>query len=579
MTRRIRQFVLTLALVAPLAQAIADDQHAPAPCEPGKDSTPSSRGGDGWATIGKSPLWGGCGVTSSRIYHVYNRKQLVTALTRDPTKTTLDNRLDHRAKIIYVHGTIDLNVDDSNRPLKEENYMRMCNYTAHSTYYDPVTKDQTGNGGFFGAYKAAYDPNQWIRQSLDPVDNRPPALSGPLEAARLCFQKQQAKRVIVDVGANTSLIGVGTTARIINGNLRIGYMNQDNPNDTANNYFVRNVVIRNITFADAFDMFPSWDPKDSFSITITNTDGCQATYDAATDSGPHRCTFRGGRWNAEYDSISVMNAEQVWIDHNTFTDEPRVDSLYPPVFAAPFNEATQKVQHHDGQVDVTLLGSKVTISYNHFKRHDKTNLLGGSDQAGIVPGYGPGKIDVTFHHNYWQNTVQRKPRVRFGRVHVYNNVYDVDRNSSAEYRLGDSWILGTAAKLYTENNLFDIRNNNLTIPRIINYASTLANRNVCTSAGYTLAQCGTYYYDQGTYVTMITPTASSTTLFDAFAAAKTIQESNANNSPLIKLEPTDPAVFWTPSQSYSYTLMPVGTTSEQSVLRTHVVNNAGAGKL
>ena len=37
--------------------------------------------------------------------------------------------LDHRPKIIYVHGTIDLNVDHHLVPLKEEDYMRRCNYT------------------------------------------------------------------------------------------------------------------------------------------------------------------------------------------------------------------------------------------------------------------------------------------------------------------------------------------------------------------------------------------------------------------------------------------------------------------
>ena len=275
-------------------------------------------------------------------------------------------------------------------------------------------------------------------------------------------------------------------------------------------------MIRNVTFADAFDMFSGWDPKDSFSITITNTNGCQAVYDPATDSGPHRCVVRGGRWNSEYDSISVMNAERVWIDHNTFTDEPRTDKLFPPVFAAPFNEATQKVQHHDGQVDVTLLGTKVTISNNVFRTHDKTNLLGGSDFAGLVPVYGPGRIDVTFHGNHFLDTVQRMPRVRFGRVHVYNNYYQVDRNANADYRLGDAWILGTASKLVTEHNLFDIRNNSLTIPRIINYSSTLANRQVCIDAGFTPAQCGTYYRDLGTIVKMIsevTPSTTATTLY------------------------------------------------------------------
>lgn len=580
MSRRAGQLLIALALAAALGQAWAASDHAAPNCRPGNDSHPSSLGADGWAAV-DGPVTGGCGAAPSRVFNVRNRTLLVKALTKDQgdkSQRKKDDVLDDKPKIIYVHGTIDLNVDDDDVPLKEEDYMRMCDYMAHETFYDPVTRDQTGSGGFFGAYKAAYDPNQWIKQSLDPVDNRPPALSGPLEEARLCFQQKQAERVVIDVGSNTSVIGVGADARIINGNLRLGYINQNDPND-PNNYRVQNIVIRNLTFADSFDMFPTWDPKDSFSITITNTNNCQGTYDAATDSGPHRCVFRGGRWNSEYDNISVMNAERVWIDHNSFTDEPRFDTQFPPVFAAPFNEATQKVQHHDGQVDVTLLGTKVTISNNVFMRHDKANLLGGSDVAGLVPGYGPGKIDVTFHGNYYQNMVQRMPRVRFGRVHAYNNFYDVDRRTSAEYRLGDSWILGTAAKLYTENNLFDVRNSNLTVPRIINYSSTLLNRDICVNALFTLEQCGTYYYDQGTYVTMITSSSSTTQLLDTFGLAKAVQESSAGNAPLIKLDPVDPNVFWTPSQTYHYDLMPVRTADERAALRQRVLNDTGAGKL
>jgi len=41
----------------------------------------------------------------------------------------------------------------------------------HATFYDPVTHDQTGSGGFFGAYQAAYDPKVWIGNRR-PVDNR-----------------------------------------------------------------------------------------------------------------------------------------------------------------------------------------------------------------------------------------------------------------------------------------------------------------------------------------------------------------------------------------------------------------------
>jgi pectate lyase len=596
---RIARLAVALALLVPLQEAAADNDARE--CRARNDSVPTSLGASGWAAV-DGPVTGGCSARHTRVFHVHDRRQLVRALNKDvlllidhlvpALNIRKRDLLDDRPKIIYIHGTIDLNVDPHNQPLVEEDYMRMCNYTAHATYYDPATGNQSGSGGFFGEYKATYDPNLWIRQSLDPADNRPPALptvspigERTLEGWRVCFQRAQAARVMIDVGSNTSIIGVGTNARIINGGLRIGFMNQLDAND-RDNYRSENVVVRNITFADAFDMFPGWDPKDSFSVTITNTDGCQAVFDEATDSGPHRCpTRRGGRWNTEYDSISVMNAEAVWIDHNSFTDEPRFDNQFPPVFGAPFNEPTQKTAHHDGHVDVTLLATKVTISNNHFQRHDKGNLLGGSDVANLVPGYGPGQIDVTFHGNYYQTMVQRMPRVRFGRVHAYNNVFDGDRRANLSelgYRLGDSWATGTAAKLVTENNLFDILNDsNLTIPRIINYASTVVNRDLCVSAGFTAAECGTYYGDTGTWITMrrANGTNTSTTLLDAFAAVKTIQESSAANQPLVRLDPADPAVFWYPTQTYGYSLAPVSTPEERAALRTQVISNAGAGKL
>jgi pectate lyase len=185
-----RRFLLALAVAAPLPAWAHDDHEARHNCRASTDSRPSSLGADGWAAV-DGRVTGGCGAPRARVYHVYNRSQLVDALTKEGHrgrhhhhghgKHMKDDVLDHRAKIIYVHGTIDLNVDHRLAPLKEEDYMRQCGYTAHETFYDPVTHDQTGSGGFFGAYKAAYDPNLWIRQSLDPVDNRPPALTGPLE--------------------------------------------------------------------------------------------------------------------------------------------------------------------------------------------------------------------------------------------------------------------------------------------------------------------------------------------------------------------------------------------------------------
>ncbi|MEV7229504.1 family 16 glycoside hydrolase [Polymorphospora sp. NPDC051019] len=104
-------------------------------------------------------------------------------------------------------------------------------------------------------------------------------------------------------------------------------------------------------------------------------------------------TFR----NASDDSISVHNgSHHVWIDHNEFH----------PGF--------------DGSVDVKHRSSYVTVSWNRFHQTDKSMLLGHSDSYTQDIGY----LKVSYHHNYFDGSNQRHPRVRFGDpVHVYNNYY------------------------------------------------------------------------------------------------------------------------------------------------------------
>jgi len=267
MSPRIRQVSIALALAVPFGLAFADNHHESRSdehsrhCRAWTDSQPSSLGADGWAAV-DGPATGGCGAVRHKIFQVFNRSQLVDALNDGRRGHRHghghgnghgdhdDDTLDHEPKIIYVNGTIDLNVDDNLVALTEEDYMRACNYTGHATFYDPVTHDQTGSGGFFGAYKAAYDPNLWIRQSLDPADNRPPALTGPLEEARLCFQQAQAERVVIDVGSNTSIIGVGAAARIVNA-LSPNHMDNDSSKPPARdpNRFDPRALPSNFTLA------------------------------------------------------------------------------------------------------------------------------------------------------------------------------------------------------------------------------------------------------------------------------------------------------------------------------------------
>ncbi|MDQ1292852.1 MAG: pectate lyase [Actinomycetota bacterium] len=98
------------------------------------------------------------------------------------------------------------------------------------------------------------------------------------------------------------------------------------------------------------------------------------------------------------DAINVQNAAtNVWIDHNSFS------------------------KGKDGAVDIKRASDYVTVSWNHFLGHDKTCLLGHSDTNGSED---KGHLRVTYHHNWFDGTSQRHPRVRFANpVHVYNNYY------------------------------------------------------------------------------------------------------------------------------------------------------------
>ncbi|MBN1171780.1 MAG: cellulose binding domain-containing protein [Micromonosporaceae bacterium] len=101
--------------------------------------------------------------------------------------------------------------------------------------------------------------------------------------------------------------------------------------------------------------------------------------------------------NADDDSINVQNSTNVWIDHNDLSNG------------------------YDGLVDIKRASDYVTVSWNHVHDHDKTMLLGHSDDNASED---TGKLRVTYHHNWFDGTGQRHPRVRFGNpVHVYNNYY------------------------------------------------------------------------------------------------------------------------------------------------------------
>jgi pectate lyase len=98
------------------------------------------------------------------------------------------------------------------------------------------------------------------------------------------------------------------------------------------------------------------------------------------------------------DAINVQYSTRVWIDHNSFTNG------------------------NDGAVDIKRASDCATVSWNRVFGHDKSFLLGHSDDNS---GEDSGKLRVTYHHNWFDGSNQRHPRVRFGNpVHVFNNYYN-----------------------------------------------------------------------------------------------------------------------------------------------------------
>ena len=124
------------------------------------------------------------------------------------------------------------------------------------------------------------------------------------------------------------------------------------------------------------------------------------------------------------DGISMQESNNIWVDHCTF------------------ESINQTKDYEDGSCDITHHSYNVTVSWCHFIKTQKSCLVGHSDGASEDE-----KITVTFHHNYFDKSSSRHPRVRYGRAHVYNNFFD----GCTTYGVGSAY----GAKVLVENNYFD----------------------------------------------------------------------------------------------------------------------------
>ncbi len=91
----------------------------------------------------------------------------------------------------------------------------------------------------------------------------------------------------------------------------------------------------------------------------------------------------------------------------------------------------------DGSADVKKSSTYITFSYNHFWDSGKSSLCGLKETEDFF---------VSYHHNWFDHSDSRHPRIRLGSIHIYNNYYD----GNSKYGVG----ITTGGSAFVEANYF-----------------------------------------------------------------------------------------------------------------------------
>ncbi|MBA2938636.1 pectate lyase [Paenibacillus sp. CGMCC 1.16610] len=91
----------------------------------------------------------------------------------------------------------------------------------------------------------------------------------------------------------------------------------------------------------------------------------------------------------------------------------------------------------DGSTDLKKGTTYITVAYNHYWDSGKAALVGLSESS---------EFFVTFHHNWFDHSDSRHPRIRTGTIHIYNNFFD----GVSKYGVGAT----TGSSAFVESNYF-----------------------------------------------------------------------------------------------------------------------------
>jgi pectate lyase len=133
-------------------------------------------------------------------------------------------------------------------------------------------------------------------------------------------------------------------------------------------------------------------------------------------------TIQGGE-----DTVNINYSHHIWLDHLDISDGS------------------------DGVIDIIRATDYLTVSWTkiHYYREGDHRLASLVGNRNDLEDLDTGRLKCTFHHNWWGDGIQgRQPRVRFGQVHLFNNLHTSDE-------AGYAVRCGVHANIRSERNIYD----------------------------------------------------------------------------------------------------------------------------
>ena len=180
------------------------------------------------------------------------------------------------------------------------------------------------------------------------------------------------------------------------------------------------------------------------------------------------------------DGISIKESVKMWVHHCD-------------IFYGKAGSASDQAKG-DGSLDVKDDSQYCTFSYVHFWDSGKMSLCGMKSESG--PNY------MSYHHNWFDHSDSRHPRIRTMTVHIYNNYYYGST--------GTNMSLRASAYAFIENCYFDNAKNPIVSETDATYGSGYAKIYGCIFVGHEIDD---KYSDYLTVVTDREQTVFSTTKF------------------------------------------------------------------